>query len=61
MEFPERQLAVKIQRDEKMLARPFHGRGFGHENAIAGSNVSAKPENFASRNLKTWPGGSSEP
>ncbi len=36
VEFPERQLAIEIQRDEEMFPGPFHARRFGHGGRIPG-------------------------
>lgn len=42
VELPKRQLAVEIERDREMLARPFHARGFGHEGESSRNRKSRK-------------------
>jgi hypothetical protein len=42
----ERQLAVEIQRDQKVLAGPFHAGGLGHARSLHCSSVSIA-KNFA--------------
>lgn len=55
MQFPEWQFAVEIQRDEEMLARPFHCGCFSHDRQAAKAQFDSQQEN-ACVIRRTWPG-----
>jgi hypothetical protein len=59
VKFPERQLAVEIQRDEKMFACPRDIWGLRHASRLPELVSIAKREN-ACHAPQTWPGVSAE-
>ena len=59
MKFPERKLAIEVQRDQQVLARPHHSRSFCHADRLPETAAIAKRENAYSV-WQTWPGASAE-
>jgi hypothetical protein len=54
VQFPKREFAIKIQRDEQMLARPFHGSSVRH--GAENNPVQRKSDEKACHRSRTWPG-----
>lgn len=59
MEFSERQLAIKVERNEQVLACPRYSRSFCHAGRLPEIAAIAKRES-ACRVWQTWPGASAE-